>query len=110
MSTKVLYNSKNKSEDIEILVSVDRGNLVIEGHDLSADLPKLFGPDITEYEWAYTIKKKDFKNLRKNLNSKDSDNILNIFVKRFSGDDALGIGSFLEENNIPFETWNRMGD
>ena len=110
MNKQVLYKKINQTDNLEIWASIDNGNLLIEGHDLSVDLPIMFGPDITEYEWAYTIKKKDLKKLRKMLSSKNSDSILNIFVKRFSGDNAMGISSFLAENEIPYETWNRMGD
>lgn len=111
MHKQLLYKLENNSKNLEIWASINHsGNLIIEGHDLSADLPKMFGPDITEYEWTNTIKKKDFTKLRKILNGKDSDNILKIFVKRFSGDKAMEISAFIKDNDIQHKFWNRMGD
>lgn len=110
MNKQVLYRNKNKTENLEIWASIDKGNLLIEGHDLGTDLPLMFGPDITEYEWSYTIQRKDFQKLIVAIGDENSVDVMNAFVKRFLGVNALGILSFLKENKIPFETWSRMGD
>jgi hypothetical protein len=40
----------------------------------------------------------------------DGGDIINMLETRFSNEKSAGVLSFLEEHNIPFESWHRYGD
>ena len=84
------------------------GTLIIDGQDLGPGVERFFGPGMTEYEWAWTIRPQGVKTLKQALSC--SDNVLVALRARFSGDAASGIQPFLNENGIPYEPWSRVGD
>jgi hypothetical protein len=86
----------------------DDGSLLIEGQDLGPAVERFFGPDMTEYEWAWTIRPLGVSKLKLALAC--DDDVLAALIRRFSGDDAADLGSFLDDNGIPYESWSRIGD
>ena len=83
-----------------------KGDLVIEGQDLGAEVEAFFG--YSEYEWAWTISAKDCDRLLAALGG-ESD-LLSALGERFSGENAAGLQSFLESEGIEFAAWGRIGD
>ena len=82
------------------------GDLVFEGQDLGPVVEEFFGS--SEYEWRWTIKAEHTTILQKSL-GKGGD-IINLLETRFSDEKSADVLSFLEEHNIPFESWHRYGD
>ena len=82
------------------------GDLIFEGQDLGPDVEAFFGS--SEYEWQWTIKAEHMPILQKALG--DGGDIINMLETRFSNEKSAGVLSFLEEHNIPFESWHRYGD
>ena len=82
------------------------GDLVFEGQDLGPVVEEFFGS--SEYEWRWTIKAEHMPILQKSLG--DGGDIINMLETRFSNEKSAGVLSFLEEHNIPFESWHRYGD
>lgn len=82
------------------------GDLVFEGQDLGPVVEEFFGS--SEYEWRWTIKAEHMPILQKAL-GKGGD-IINMLETRFSNEKSADVLSFLEEHNIPFESWHRYGD
>ncbi len=84
------------------------GTLLIEGQDLGPDVERFFGPEVTEYEWAWIIRSPGVRALKLALQC--DDNVLVALRDRFSGDAAAGLQSFLDDNGIPYEPWSRVGE
>ena len=84
----------------------DNGDLVFEGQDLGSGVEGTFGS--SEYEWYWTVKAPDISKLRNAIGGKG--NILKILEKRFGDEKAAGLYEFMQEHNIPFESWSRIGD
>ncbi len=49
-------------------------------------------------------------NIRSEREVASQENMLKQLKRRFSGDKAAGLCQFLLENEIPFESWSRIGD
>ena len=84
------------------------GTLTIEGQDLGDGVEQIFGPGNREYEWVLTIQSQHVAQLISALNS--SANVLTALAERFSNEASAGIEPFLDEQGIPYEFWNRIGD
>ena len=99
----VLRNTNNRHLEASINA---KGDLVIEGQDLGAEVKEFFG--YSEYEWAWTISASDCDRLLAALGG-ESD-LLTALGKKFSGEHAADLQSFLESEGIEFEAWGRIGD
>lgn len=86
----------------------ENGDLTIQGQDLGAGVESYFGPGTREYEWCWTIRSPDLPRLREAL--KAGEDVLAALHARFSGDAAAGLSSFLKEEQVPYESWSRVGD
>ncbi|MEO1901456.1 MAG: hypothetical protein ABGX87_06865 [Alcanivorax sp.] len=82
------------------------GDLVFEGQDLGQGVRDAFG--CAEYEWRWTVKASAVHVLRNALGKRG--NVLDLLKKHFGGANTAGLRSFLEEHEIPFESWSRIGD
>ncbi|HVK55708.1 MAG TPA: hypothetical protein VM532_11845 [Burkholderiales bacterium] len=82
------------------------GDLLIEGQDIGDRVEAVFG--YIEYEWMWTIKSTNLPKLAKALGVKS--NLLGALKLRFSGNAAADLWDFLAENEIPYESWSRIGD
>ncbi len=82
------------------------GELVIEGQDLGSGVDEIYG--FYEYEWAWTIRARDVPKLLRALQAKPD--VLSALSKRFAGDRADELQSFLDSQGIPYEVWGRIGD
>ena len=104
----VTLREERTPEDYRFLGATfqENGDLVFEGQDLGQSVRKAFG--CAEYEWVWTVKAPDVDSLRRALGSRGD--LLALLKKRFSGAHAAGLRSFLEEHEIPFESWSRIGD
>lgn len=84
----------------------DTGDLLIQGQDLGNTVEALFG--CREYEWIWTVKRADLPALSKALG--EESNLLGALEKRFGGNAADQLGPFLDDRQIPYERWSRIGD
>ncbi len=82
------------------------GDLVIEGRDFGAGVRRIF--DVSEYEWAWTIPAAGVGALLQALEA--SGDVLSALKDRFSGENAAGLGEFLEAHGIETNRWSRLGD
>jgi hypothetical protein len=82
------------------------GDLVIEGQDLGDGVERALG--VREYEWIWTVRAPHVPDLLQALEAKGD--VLTALERRFSGEKAAGLHSFLESSGIPVERWSRMGD
>lgn len=83
-----------------------KGDVCIEGQDVGDEVERLLGA--REYEWAWTIRAQHVPALLAALNA--TDGVIAALKRRFSDDQAAGLKSFLDEHDIPHESWSRMGD
>lgn len=84
----------------------DNGDLVFEGQDIGSGVDGAFG--YREYEWFWTVKAENIHLLQKAIGSSTS--ILKSLKNKFSNDNAAKLNEFMKNNNVPFESWSRMGD
>lgn len=83
------------------------GDVVIEGWDYGDGVEKIFG--YREYEWVWTLAATDVPALLQALEAPDDD-VIGVLGRRFRGDAAADLGSFLESHGIEVEAWSRIGD
>ncbi|MGP0173403.1 hypothetical protein ACSVIJ_16190 [Pseudomonas sp. NCHU5208] len=95
-----------KAIDFSALKIKENGNLVFEGQDLGDGVEGAFG--CSEYEWYWTIKKQDIPRFKEAIGG--NGNILNLLGEKFSNDKAANLYEFMQNHNIPFESWSRIGD
>lgn len=84
------------------------GTLLIEGQDIGPGVEAFFGPGLTEYEWAWTIRPPGVRALKLALAC--GDDLLVALRNRFSGDAAADLQPFLDGNSVPYEPWSRVGE
>ena len=84
----------------------ENGDLLIEGQDLGSGVEDAFG--CAEYEWYWTIKVKDLHLFNQALGF--SGNILCLLKIYFSNENAVELYQFMKKNNIPFDSYSRIGD
>lgn len=84
------------------------GTLLIEGQDLGPGVESFFGLGLTEYEWAWIIRPPGVRTLKLALACDDE--VLAALRDRFSGDAAVDLQPFLDDNGVPYEPWSRVGD
>jgi hypothetical protein len=82
------------------------GDLLFEGQDYGSGVERFFG--YSEYEWCWTIKAANLPKLQKAL--AEEGGLLELLEKKFSNDKAADLHDFLKNNDIPFESWSRVGD
>jgi hypothetical protein len=82
------------------------GDVVIEGQDIGDSVEQIFG--CWEYEWTWTIRAADVAAFLEAMET--SGDVLSAMKKRFRGERAYELLSFLESHDVPHETWIRMGD
>ncbi|SFK57903.1 hypothetical protein [Methylophaga sulfidovorans] len=82
------------------------GDLVFIGQDIGPVVERTFGS--SEYEWQWTIKAENIPSFQKALG--EEGHIIKLLETHFSDEKAAGLLPFLEEHNIPFESWYRYGD
>ena len=86
----------------------DDGALLIEGQDLGPGVESFFVLVLTEYEWALIIRPPGVMTLKLALACDDG--VLAALRDRFSGDAAVDLQPFLDDNGVPYEPWSRVGD
>lgn len=86
----------------------EEGNVVIEGQDSGNGVEKIFGVGIREYEWIWTILAVDVPALLSALEAKND--ILDEMHKRFSNEEAAKLKPFLDDYEIPYQAWSRLGE
>lgn len=103
----ILRDEQTKGDSRYLSASYSiNGDLKIEGQDLGRAVKGVFG--CSEYEWAWTIARPNLPKLAEALDAKS--NLLGALKGRFSGPAAANLATFLEENEIPYESWSRVGD
>jgi len=107
-SKKAVLRQERSNDDYRYLgVEIkENGDLVFEGQDLGSAVEGAFGA--SEYEWYWTVKKADIGKLREAIGGKGC--IIRLLKKHFSNDNAVGLYAFMEDHNVPFHTWSRIGD
>lgn len=86
------------------------GDLLMEGQDLGDGVEAHFGAGCREYEWCWTVRAADLPALLDALEQPPGTDPLVALAGRFSGERAAGLKAFLEQHEIPHETWSRVGD
>ena len=104
----VVLRNERVDQDSRLLEAtyIDQGDLVIQGRDWGAETEDFWGS--TEYEWAWTISAVEIPKLLAALNLKE--NLLLGLKARFSDENAVDLGPFLDEHAIEVERWSRVGD
>ena len=103
----VLQRKKNQQNSITVKAKlIENGDLRIDGHDLTHQDKNMFGAK--EYEWALIVSSDNIPQLQKELGSQAD--ILKSLKLHFSDDNSAKLKSFLEEHQIQFKFWNRVGD
>lgn len=93
--SRVLEASLNSNRDV-----------VIKGRDYGAGVDQVFA--VREYEWVWTIPASRVPALLHALGA--TDDVLLALSRRFSGEDAADLASFLEVNGIEVDHWSRLGN
>jgi hypothetical protein len=107
LTSVILRNEIQKKNSRYLTASFHRdGDLVIEGQDLGKDVESIFG--CSEYEWVWTIRAINIPTLKKAL--ENPDDILLSLKTKFSDENAADLLSFLNDNEIVFESCSRLGD
>ncbi len=86
------------------------GEIVVEGQDLNSKGADAAGPDGAEYEWAWTIRRRDVRKLLTALGGEKKEDVLVLLMKQFSGERASALSDFLITEKIPTSFWSRVGD
>ena len=89
-----------------LTAALEGGELVIEGRDYGAGVERIFG--YREYEWVWRVKARDVPRLREALG--DPPDLTAALHRKFSGEAAAELKSFLDSKEIPYEAWSRIGD
>lgn len=84
------------------------GDLLMQGQDLGDGVEAVFGEGFREYEWAWTVRAAHVPKLLEALGAGGP--VLAVLEHRFSGEKAAGLKQFLDDHEIPHESWSRMGD
>jgi hypothetical protein len=105
---KVVLREERRKGDYRFLSAEIKanGDLVFEGQDLGAGVEGAYGA--SEYEWYWTVKSEDIPLFERAIGGKG--NILNRLLDRFSKDKAAELFQYMQDNEIPFESWSRIGD
>ncbi len=105
---KIILREEQKSGDYRFLGAEikENGNLVFEGQDLGQGVEDAFG--CSEYEWYWTVEKQDIPKFKEAIGGKGD--ILKLLGKNFCNENAANLYEFMKNNNIPFESWSRIGD
>ena len=105
---RVVLRAVSDARDLRHLEAslTKKGDLVLEGRDYGDAVEQIFG--VREYEWAWTIRVADIPILLKAMGH--STGVLSALMKRFSGEKAGELKSFLDSQEVPHETWSRVGD
>lgn len=103
----ILRQEKSKTDYRYLRAEIkENGDLAFEGQDLGSGVEGAFGA--SEYEWYWTVKAQDIPKLQKAIGSRS--NILKSLEKSFSGQNAAKLYEFMQDNEIPFESYSRVGD
>jgi hypothetical protein len=103
----ILRNERSEGDIRHLSASFTvEGNLRIEGQDLGDAVEAIFG--YREYEWVWTIARSDLPKLLQALGTKTD--LLDTLAQQFRGPAAANLATFLQENQIPYESWSRIGD
>ena len=103
----VLRNERTESDTRYLAASFSPdGDLVVEGQDLGSGVEAAFG--CREYEWTWTVANANLPRLAEALGA--SSDLLRAMERRFCGPAAAHLMTFLQENQIPFKSWSRIGD
>ncbi len=105
---KVILRQERSKTDYRYLgVEIrENGDLAFEGQDLGSGVEGAFGA--SEYEWYWTVKAQDIPKFQRVIGSRS--NILKSLKKSFSGQNAAKLYEFMQDNEIPFESYSRVGD
>ena len=96
------YNHKNESINISISISLEDGELKLEGYDCGSNVENLRGMS-DEFEYSLTLDKENTDKLFKKLDIsyKTTQQKLETVRDRFSKDKGVfGLDKFCEENDI----------
>ena len=86
------------------------GDLSIEGQDLGSSVEGFWGPGLTEYEWAITVRAREIPRVVAALGGKEGDDVLTLLSARCSENEHYASRTFFEQQGIPTEFWSRVGD
>ena len=82
------------------------GSLEIVGLDYGDGVEQSFGQ--REYEWRWHVEPAEVVKLQEALDTQD--HLMTALQARFSGHAAANLQSFLNEHQIVYKSWSRVGD
>ena len=88
----------------------DEGELTVLGQDLGPGVSAFFGPGNTEYEFAFTVARGDVGSLCRVLG--EGTDVLSMLEHEFRSGrmrSSSQLQQLLNEHEIPFEFWSRVG-
>jgi len=100
-------DSADLRRTVDAKLSAD-GGLAIDGQDLGAAVERVWGEDMIEYEWSFSISPEDVTKLKLALGC--TGDVLAVLKERFSGEMVSDLGPFLKTHGIPYGFWSRFGD
>jgi hypothetical protein len=85
------------------------GRLVVDGWDLGSGVSGVFGEDVREYEWVWTVPAAAVKDAMVALGAEPGEHPLDVLERSFltTGRDP---GSTISDAGVPLEFWSRLGD
>jgi hypothetical protein len=86
---------------------LDGPDLVISGQDLGQGVSRVFGEDLTEYEWTHTVRAEHVPRLVEALGAPPGTHVLDA-LEGFAGARAAEVEQRLAQ--VPKEFWSRVGD
>jgi hypothetical protein len=86
------------------------GALLVEGQDLGPGVSRVFGDDITEYEWVHTVAASHVPALVTALGGPDGADVLELLASGAAGHQAGDLIRVLKDHRIPYDAWSRLGD
>ena len=107
MSEEVVLRDTDDSDGVRYLganLNSD-GELMVTGHDLGSGVSKIFGKDLDEYEWIFTIDSEQFPILIKELGGNVGDNVINLIRKKCTGTKAIDLEEVIREK-VPHDFWS----
>ena len=105
---KVILRSESSQGNTRALrASINKsGDLVVEGQDLGPQVTDLFGAN--EYEFGWTIKAGDVPLLKEAIG--EPGDTLKLLKKHFKNENASKLKPLMENHEVPFKFWSRIGD
>ena len=97
------------SRHLEATRSAD-GGIRIEGQDIGPGVSAAFGPDVREYEWAWTVEPADVAAAVAVLGGGPGEDVVRLLLGWSTANHGADPGQRLKEAGVRIGFWSRVGD